>query len=200
MALYERVPWPAIGVLMVMPYDPELHAVGSKGREAKCRWSDHDAEARWSVVWRGERWAVCDADLAAFAKAELGVMESQSPVEAVDLATQFQQHVMAEVERLQRHGYNPTQFRGMLHARGAVAATKQLLADPRHTSYGFEKLWEMGELQSSVEFAVCLPWFRELFNDDEVGEAERRLLLHDFPVHDRVAAAMAQPPAWMLRR
>ncbi|GAA2071722.1 hypothetical protein GCM10009780_04100 [Actinomadura alba] len=34
----------------------------------------------------------------------------------------------------------PKQFLGVVRARGAVAATKQLLADPRHTSYGFEKL------------------------------------------------------------
>jgi hypothetical protein len=200
MAFYERVPWPAVGVLMVMPYDPELHAVGSKGRQGKCLWSDHDVDARWSAVWRGERWPVCDTDLAALARAELGAMESKPSVDAVDLATRFDQHVMAEVVRLQKHGYNPTQFRGMVQASGAVAATKQLLGDPRHTSYGFEKLWEMGELESSVEFAVCLPWFRELFSDDEADEAERRLLLHDFPVDDRVAVAVAQPPVWTLRK
>lgn len=76
MAFYERVTWPDGGVLMVQPYDPALHAAGTKGRDGRCFWSDHHAEARWSVVWKGRRWAVCDADLVAFARSELGVTES----------------------------------------------------------------------------------------------------------------------------
>ncbi|SFQ34488.1 hypothetical protein K8Z49_07980 [Actinomadura madurae] len=75
MAWYERVRWPDGGVLMVMPYDPELHASGSAGRQGKCNWADHNIEARWSVVWRGDRWAVCDDDLVAFARYELGAEE-----------------------------------------------------------------------------------------------------------------------------
>jgi hypothetical protein len=49
-----------------------------------------------------------------------------------------------------------------------VAAAKQLLADPRHTFYGFEWLWEMGELGRSVEFVADLPWFQPLFTDQEL--------------------------------
>jgi hypothetical protein len=197
MVFYEKVPWPDGAMLMVTPYDPALHPVGSKGRDGKCLWSDHDVEARWSAVWRGESWAVCDADLVALARAELDTGQQESPTtDVVDLITRFHQHVMTEVQRLQKRGYNPTQFLGMVHTNGAVAATKQLLADPRRTSYGFEKLWQMEELQSSVEFAVCLPWFRELFSDREVDEAESRLLLHEFPVHARIAVASAKPPAW----
>ena len=48
-----------------------------------------------------------------------------------------------------------------------------LLADPRHASYGFERLWELQALDASVEFAVCLPWFRDLFTPDEIEEAEK---------------------------
>ena len=65
-----------------------------------------------------------------------------------------------------------------------------------HTSYGFERLWELGELGASVEFAVCLPWFRELFTVEEQEEAERRLVLHDFPLARRLAEAEQRPPAW----
>jgi hypothetical protein len=61
----------------------------------------------------------------------------------------------------------------MLRERGAVGATKQLLADPRHTSYGFEKLWEMGELETSVEFAVCLPSAGKRYDGVVAGIAER---------------------------
>lgn len=82
MAFYERVPWPDAGVLMVMPFDPDLHASGSKGREGRCNWPDHDTEAHWSVVWRGERWAVCDADLLAFARAEFSAAEPPAPADA----------------------------------------------------------------------------------------------------------------------
>lgn len=85
----------------------------------------------------------------------------------------------------------------MVYQYGGVGASKRLLADPRHTSYGFEKLWEMGELERSVEFAVCLSWFSPLFTDGEVSEAENRLLLHDFPLAERLAAREASPPAWV---
>ncbi|GAA2071716.1 hypothetical protein [Actinomadura alba] len=39
----------------------------------------------------------------------------------------------------------------------------------------------MGELQSSVEFAVCLPWFRELFSDgvDQGGAQTMPRVIHD---------------------
>lgn len=196
MAFYERVPWPTVGVLMVMPYDPALHAVGSKATKGKCLWSDHDAEARWSVVWRGERWAVCDADLAAMARAELGSAGPPAPAApARDLDKRFRDHVTGELTKL-RERYNPTVFLGMVREQGAVVAAKRLLADSRPTSYGFERLWEMRELQKSVEFAVCLPWFRELFTEAEIAEAERRLRLHDFPLQERLASVSSQPPAW----
>lgn len=197
MALHERVPWPPDGILMVMPYDPRLHAPGSKGTGHKCLWGDHDAEARWSAVWRGERWAVCDTHLAALARAEFNAAETPpQPASTADLPRRFHEHVIREVNRLKSR-YDPRLFLQMVQAHGAVGATKRLLADPRHTSYGFEKLWEMGELQSSVEFAVCLPWFAELFSDAERDEAERRLLLHEFPLKERLSAVSARPPAWV---
>jgi hypothetical protein len=114
-----------------------------------------------------------------------------------DLARRFHRYVLADVDHLKSRGYNPTQFLGMIAQSGSVVAVaKRLLSDPRHTSYGFERLWEMGELGRSVEFVACLPWFRELFNDKELDEAESRLKLHDFPVKVRLAAAAEHPPSW----
>jgi hypothetical protein len=81
---------------------------------------------------------------------------------------------------------------------GAVGATKRLLADPRHTSYGFERLWELQALDASVEFAVCLPWFRDLFTPDEIEEAENRLILHDFPLQECLERASRVPPQWVV--
>ena len=70
---------------------------------------------------------------------------------------------------LKTRGYNPVRFTGLIVQKGsAVAAAKQLLADPRHTFYGFERLWEMGELRRSVEFVANLPWFQPLFTDQEL--------------------------------
>ena len=114
-----------------------------------------------------------------------------------DLARRFHQHVLTDVAYLKTRGYNPTRFIGLITQTGsAVAAAKQLLADPRHTFYGFERLWEMGELARSVEFAANLPWFQPLFTDQELQAGHSRLALHDFPFEARVAAAVAQPPAW----
>jgi hypothetical protein len=79
----------------------------------------------------------------------------------LSLADRFHKHVNFEIRRLQGR-YNPTEFRRMVEQYGAVDAAKRLLADPRHTSYGFERLWELSALDASIEFAACLPWFREL--------------------------------------
>lgn len=81
MPYHENVPWPADGVLMVMPFDPDLHGTGAVARKGRCQWRDADhAAATWSVVQKGSRWAVCDADLVAFARAELsGSDDRQAP-------------------------------------------------------------------------------------------------------------------------
>lgn len=114
-------------------------------------------------------------------------------VRLVALRKRFDQHVLNGVHRLKGRGYNPTLFLRLVEEHGsAVAATKQLLRGARHTSYGFERLWEMKELAASVEFAVCLPGFHELFTLEERDEAERRLLLHDFPVQQNLEVARRQ--------
>jgi hypothetical protein len=118
-------------------------------------------------------------------------------MEIPELAKRFQQHVLTDVDYLKTRGYNPTQFLAMIAQRGgAVAVAKYLFADRRHTSYGFERLWEMGELGRSVEFAANLPWFASLFTADELDEAKSRLILHDFPVEERLARVAQDPPAW----
>jgi hypothetical protein len=107
----------------------------------------------------------------------------------------FQQHVLAEIERL-RGRYNPTVYRTMISQYGAVETARRLLADPRSTSYGFEKLWKLDSLDASIEYAVCLPWFQQLFTPAELDAAERRLVLHDFPVRDRLERAASNQPSW----
>ncbi|MCW2904830.1 MAG: hypothetical protein JWO67_7095 [Streptosporangiaceae bacterium] len=119
---------------------------------------------------------------------------------SADPASRFEHYVLSGVDRLKARGYNPTLFLRLVREHGgAVNAAKILLGNGKHTSYGFERLWEMGELESSIEFAVSLPWFRSLFTPDEQDEAERRLLLHDFPVKRRLRALEQSPPDWVTR-
>ncbi|MFE7192191.1 hypothetical protein [Kitasatospora sp. NPDC057541] len=109
------------------------------------------------------------------------------------LGRQFERYVLAGIPDLQRRGYNPTLFLRMVRQHGAVGAAKRLLASAAGPSAGFTTLWTLGRLDASVEYAVCLPWFRELFSDEEAERAERRLDLHEFPlrrIHE------AEPPDW----
>jgi hypothetical protein len=130
--------------------------------------------------------------------------ESSSPGEGFtdhELARRFHQYILADVDYLKSRGYNPTQFLSMVAQSGnALTVAKKLLSGTRHTSYGFERLWEMGELGRSVEFVANLPWFTALFTDDELNEAKDRLTLHEFPVEERLAAAAAHPPDWATGR
>lgn len=112
------------------------------------------------------------------------------------LAGKFEAYLRADVEELVGV-YNPTYFRRMLGDLGGVATAKLLLESHRSSAYGFERLWELGQLERSLEFAVLLPWFAELFTDDELEEARRRLVLLDFDVDSRLAARTASPPGWV---
>jgi hypothetical protein len=112
-------------------------------------------------------------------------------------ARRFHQHVLADVDYLKSRGYNPARFLGMIAQEGsAVAVARKLFSSPRPTSYGFERLWELKELGRSVEFVANLPWFSDLFTEDELDEARSRLTLHEFPVEERLAGAAAHPPDW----
>ncbi|RSM42409.1 hypothetical protein DMB66_54740 [Actinoplanes sp. ATCC 53533] len=114
------------------------------------------------------------------------------------LTNHYNAYIHDGIPPLRKLGYNPTQFLEMVHAAGdAVQATKRLLASPRHTSYGFQRLYALGRLVDSVEFAALLPWFEPLFTADEREEARTRLILHEFPVDAKLRTAMAMPPDWV---
>jgi hypothetical protein len=112
-------------------------------------------------------------------------------------ALRFRQHVLADVDYLKSRGYNPTRFLAMIAQDGsAVTVAKRLFSSPRPIAYGFERLWEMGELGRTVEFVANLPWFRDLFTGDELDEAKSRLIALEFPFEERLGAAAAHPPDW----
>jgi hypothetical protein len=60
----------------------------------------------------------------------------------------------------------------------------------------------MKEPGRSVEFVANLPWFRDLFTEDELDEARSRLILHEFPVDERRPRPTSRtgPPICNLRR
>lgn len=112
------------------------------------------------------------------------------------LSGRFEAYLRVDVEEL-TGVYNPTYFRRMLGDLGGVGTAKLLLEPHRSSAYGFERLWELGQLDRSLEFAVLLPWFAELFTDDQLEEARRRLVLLDFDVDGRLGARTPSPPAWV---
>ncbi len=70
--------------------------------------------------------------------------------------------------------YYPTRFLHMVEELGGLRAAQQLLSSDAPAS-GFERLWELGRTDLTVESLVLQePWSR-LFSDDELREAERRL-------------------------
>lgn len=71
-------------------------------------------------------------------------------------------------------GYNPTAFTGMVAEHGFLGATRRLLR-PGSAQSGFERLWAMRRLDLTVESVSLEPEWRDLFSDQELVEARRRL-------------------------
>ncbi|MDP2730629.1 MAG: hypothetical protein Q8O55_09095 [Dehalococcoidales bacterium] len=70
--------------------------------------------------------------------------------------------------------YNATYFLRMLSNNGGIDTAKILLSsgDPQ---YGFEKLWECGRLDLTVEALVIKPKYVSLFTEQEIKAAVKRL-------------------------
>jgi len=120
------------------------------------------------------------------------------PTRRQQLEQHFNSYIENEIPSLIKQGYNPTIYREMVRARGShYAVTIFLLNDPRHTSYGFQRLYDMKRLDASVEYAASLPWFQELFTDDLLYEARTRLITHDFDLDRVLTSEVASPPAWL---
>ena len=99
-------------------------------------------------------------------------------------------------ERLKREiRYNPTRFMRMVAELGGAEAARHLLRGP-DASDGFTTLWEHRRLELSVEAFVLLPWYRELFTEDELATAERRLGEHHFDMELFLRSAADRPPTW----
>jgi hypothetical protein len=114
------------------------------------------------------------------------------------LTNHFNTFMEAGIPGLIKQGYNATGYMQLVHAHGShYAATRFLLDDPRHTTYGFERLYWMKRLDASAEYGASLPWFQELFTPEQLYEARTRLITHEFPLDRALAEAAANPPAWL---
>lgn len=70
--------------------------------------------------------------------------------------------------------YEPRIFIQMVSEKGALQTAKDLLRSDE-IQYGFDKLWECGRLDLTVEAHVLKPEFRELFTGAELRRAHERL-------------------------
>lgn len=71
--------------------------------------------------------------------------------------------------------YKPTGFKGMLNRHGGVGTAKILLAKKDYIHQGVIDLWERNALYLSMEASVIKPEYKELFTEQEISTAHRRL-------------------------
>lgn len=110
---------------------------------------------------------------------------------------QFHGDMVLGVERLKREiNYNAARFMAMVGELGGAEAARHLLRG-RDASDGFTILWEQGRLEMSVEAFVLLPWYRELFTEEQQETAGRRLREHRFDVERFLRASTHSPPEWV---
>ncbi|MGB5112346.1 MAG: DUF262 domain-containing protein [Mycobacterium sp.] len=100
-------------------------------------------------------------------------VSSDSPVS--DIEADFSQRMKAVYDRGRSEaGYNASYFLSMLSQHGPQDTAHKLLASPA-ISDGFAELWERGRLDLTVEALVVEPKFSELFSENEITVARRRL-------------------------
>lgn len=111
----------------------------------------------------------------------------------------FHSDMLAGSERLKKEtGYNPTRFNQMVAEHGGPGAV-HLLLKGSDASDGFTTLWEKNRLDMSCEAIVLLPWYEELFSEDERAAARHRLKEHRFDVDEFLRRSSANPPPWSVQ-
>jgi hypothetical protein len=92
-----------------------------------------------------------------------------------DLEERFNEEMIGIYKRAKKEcDYIPTRFLQMVIDQGGRKAAKELLLTPGF-SYGFEKLWELGRLDLSMEALVLREPWRQLFSEQELRIARTRL-------------------------
>ena len=78
-------------------------------------------------------------------------------------------------ESLLQCKYHPHYFVDMLNEYGALGTAKRLLGPNESPQSGLFRLHECGRLDPSMEAIVLKEAYRQLFTDEELGEARERL-------------------------
>jgi hypothetical protein len=103
------------------------------------------------------------------------IEDEPAPTTPSNAAAEFAERMRAVYDRGRSEaGYNASYFLSMLSQHGPQETAHRLLASPA-ISDGFAELWERGRLDLTVEALVVEPQFSELFSEDEVAVARRRL-------------------------
>lgn len=101
--------------------------------------------------------------------------EMPAPVRESPIETEFAERMKAVYERGRSEaGYNASYFVSMLAQYGPQETAHKLLASPA-ISDGFAELWERKRLDLTVEAIVVEPQFSELFSENEIELARKRL-------------------------
>lgn len=87
---------------------------------------------------------------------------------------QFHQEMIRIYDEACKLGYRPSRFLQMVEKLVGRQTAKHLLSSEAPAS-GFERLWELGRMDLTVESLVLQEQWAHLFTDQELQEAERRL-------------------------
>lgn len=92
-----------------------------------------------------------------------------------DLSSEFDAAMLSIYQNaLDQTGYRATRFLQLVQDNGGVSAATQLLQSPTHPE-GLTKLWEMGRLDLSMECLVLDSQWSELFDEESLKVARKRL-------------------------
>jgi len=92
-----------------------------------------------------------------------------------DIVQEFNDDMIQIYHRAKKEcHYNATYFLRMVSNHGGIDTAKILLSS-EGPQYGFEKLWECGRLDLTVEALVRQPKYSSLFTVPEIQAAEKRL-------------------------
>jgi hypothetical protein len=92
----------------------------------------------------------------------------------MDIEEELTDALKGTVDAARKRGYVPTYFLQMLGELKGRETAKRLLATSEPQTGLFE-LWNLGLLHESMEAVVLQDKFKDLFTDDELAEAHRRL-------------------------
>jgi predicted RNA polymerase sigma factor len=93
---------------------------------------------------------------------------------SASLKDQFNELMLHTYHEAAKLGYRATYFLQMVARLGAVAAAKELVANPTYSS-GFTQLWELKRLDLSAEVLILREEFHEFFDDEHRVMAKTKL-------------------------